>query len=179
MKLKTTAITKDFPDIERVELLAKEAFPIEEYLAPSTLIEMSEKKGFDFLSLYDKDTFVGFIAVRTFKHMAYLLFLAIDDRYRSCGYGGQAIKTLSELYPNYQQVVDIEMVDESASNNEQRIKRRSFYLRNGYKPTGHFLSYLDVDYEVFCMDGDFDFDTFKEMMSSIKIQGFNPIYFTR
>jgi len=96
---------------------------------------------------------------------------------RSGGYGSRAIETLLKLYPNKQQIVDMEMVDESAENNEQRIKRRGFYLRNGYKPTGQFLSYLGVDYEILCMNENFDFDTFKEMMSTLKVDGFNPRYY--
>ena len=51
-----------------------------------------------------------------------------------------------------QQVVDFEMPDEAAANNAQRKRRRRFYLQNGHRPTGHFLSYLGVDYEIFCME---------------------------
>ena len=177
--LKTIEIDETFYDIDKVEALAKEAFPPEEYLAPIKLIEMSKDEGFDFWALYDENTFVGFITVRTYKQLSYLFFLAIDSKLRSEGYGSRAIKTLQALYPNKQQVVDMEMIDVSAENNEQRIKRRSFYLRNGYKPTGLFLSYLGVDYEVLCMDEGFDFDTFKEMMTTLKVEGFNPKYFTR
>lgn len=176
MKLKIEKITENFFDLKKVDNLAKEAFPIEEYLAPSKMIEMSKEDGFDFLALYDEDTFIGFVTVKTYKSIAYLFFLAIDSQYRSRGYGGKAIQTLIELYPNYQHVVDMEMISEYAPNNNQRIKRKKFYLRNGYKPTGHFLTYLNIDYEILCMDDDFDFDTFKELMSSIRIPDFNPIY---
>lgn len=140
---------------------------------------MAKESGFDFCALYDKDLFVGYIAVQTYKQMAYLFFLAIDSNLRSSGYGSNAIRTLSELYPGKQQVVDMEMIDKTAKNNAQRIKRRSFYLRNGYRPTGHFLSYLGVDYEILCMEEDFDFRIFKEMMSTLRIEGFVPRYFTK
>lgn len=179
MMLNAAKITDNFPDLNKVEALAIGAFPPEEYLPPSKLIEMAKEDGFDFYALYDGDIFVGFIAVRTYKQLAYLFFLAIDSNLRSNGYGSKAIRTLLELYPGKHQVVDMEMIDESARNNEQRMKRRSFYLRNGYLPTGHFLSYLGVDYEILCMDEDFDFRTFKEMMSMLKIEGFVPRYFIK
>lgn len=179
MVLNTVKITNNFVDLDKVAALAMEAFPPEEYLSPSKLIEMSKEDGFDFLALYDDDTFVGFIAVRTYKRLSYLFFLAINSSLRSGGYGSKAIKTLLELYPDKQQIVDMEMIDETAKNNNQRVKRRSFYLRNGYLPTGHFLSYLGVDYEILCMKNDFDFHTFKEMMSMLKVEGFVPRYFTK
>lgn len=104
-------------------------------------------------------------------------FLAVEPTLRSRGHGKMAIRTLRSLYPGAQQVVDFEMPDEAAANNAQRKRRRCFYLQNGYRPTGRFLSYLGVDYEIFCMEETFDFDTFREMMSSLKIDGFEPRYF--
>ena len=104
---------------------------------------------FDFFALTDGDAFVGFMVVQTHKDLAYLFFLAIDPSCRAKGYGSRAVETLRALYPGKTQVVDFEMLDSEAPNNEQRIKRRQFYLRNGYKETGLFLSYLGVDYEVF------------------------------
>lgn len=71
------------------------------------------------------------------------------------------------------------MPDEQAENYEQRKKRRRFYLRNGYRETGLFLSYFGVDYEVFCMDDDFQEEEFKAMMKTIRVKDFCPAYFHR
>ena len=98
---------------------------------------------------------------------------------RAKGYGSRAIEVLRLLYPDKKQVVDFEMQDEPAPNKEQRIKRRRFYLKNGYKETGLFLSYLGVDYEVFCMDSDFEAQEFKDMMKEIRVEGFEPEYFNK
>lgn len=162
-----------------VEFLALEAFPPEEYLAPKELVRMSQEDHYDFLALMEGTTFVGFIVTKTFENMVYLFFLAIDPTHRSGGYGSQAIQILKGLYPGKQQVVDFEMLDNEAPNNDQRTRRRNFYLRNGYQETGLFLSYLGVDYEVFCMDDDFQVNTFKELMKTIQVDGFNPRYFTK
>lgn len=64
-------------------------------------------------------------------------------------------------------------------NIEQITQDSRFYLRNGYRETGLFLSYLGVDYEVFCMGEGFNPDTFKAMMKTIQVEGFNPRYFTK
>lgn len=179
MKLNTEHITENNRFWNEINRLAKEAFPPEEYLAPTELVKMSKADNFDFLLLTDENRFVGFMVVQTYKNIAYLFFLAIDSASRSKGYGSYAIESLKQSYPDKKQVVDFEMLDEKADNYEQRKKRRAFYLRNGYKETGLFLSYLGVDYEVFCMEEDFDTEEFKEMMRTIQVEGFNPKYFSQ
>lgn len=177
MKLNTEHITANSRFWDKVNALAKEAFPPEEYLAPSKLVEMANADNFDFLTLTDNDSFVGFMVVQTYHDLAYLFFLAIDSTCRSKGYGSRAIETLKAEYPGKKHVVDFEMLDDTAINCKQREKRREFYLRNGYKETGFFLTYLGVDYEVFCMDEDFEPEEFKRMMKTIQVKGFNPKYF--
>ena len=66
-----------------------------------------------------------------------------------------------------------------AHNSIQREKRRNFYLHNGYKETGLFLLYLGVDYEVFCMDDNFELEVFKAMMKTIQVKGFDSKYLSK
>lgn len=179
MILNTEAITKNSRHWAAVNALAEEAFPPEEYLAPTELVKMAQADNFDFLALLDGDAFVGFMVVQTYEDMAYLFFLAIAPECRSKGYGSRALETLKAAYPGKKHTVDFEMPEESAPNREQRERRREFYLRNGYRETGLFLSYLGVNYEVFCMDESFDRNTFKAMMKTIRVDGFNPRYFEK
>ena len=48
-----------------------------------------------------------------------------------------------------------------------------------YKGAGLFLSYLGVDYEVFCMDDNFDLEVFKAMMKTIQVKGFDSKYLSK
>ncbi len=162
-----------------MEQLAKEAFPPEEYLAPSKLIEMSANREVDFWAIYDDDTFVGYAVIRLYEDICYLFFLAICPHLRSQGYGRKTLQLFDRLYPDKQQVVDFEMVDDSAPNNTQRMARKAFYMRNGYKETGKLISYLGVDYEIVCKSDDFHFDQFRQMMKTFHIDGFSPVYFEK
>lgn len=177
MQLKIEHIIDKSKFWNEINMLAKEAFPVEEYLSPDELLKMSKESNLDFLLLTDNNQFVGFIVMQIYKNMAYLFFLAINSNCRSKGYGSYAIKALKNAYPGKQQVVDLEKIDKTASNYKQRLKRKEFYLKNGYKETGLFLSYLGVDYEVLCMDNNFDEENFKNLMSSIKVDNFDPQYF--
>jgi len=171
-------INKNFKDLNKVKELNIEAFPPEEYLDTDIIIDMSREYGFDFPAFYDDEKFVGFAAVKLHKDMAYLFLFAIEKESRGQGYGSRVIQKIKEMYPNYVQVVDFEMADKNAKNFEQRVKRKQFYLKNGYSETGHFLSYLGVDYEIMSMDKNFNFNIFKELLSELKIKGFKPEYFT-
>lgn len=175
--LNALPITEQFEDIAKVDALALEAFPPEEYLSPRTMVQMCKDTGFDFLALYEQANFVGFMTVMTYKELSYLFFLAIDRAQRAKGLGTEAIRLLQALYPHKVQIVDLEMQDARAVNCRQRERRRAFYLRCGYRPTGQYLSYSGVDYEILCMGGAFDFAAFRELMSRIKIKGFSPRYF--
>lgn len=65
MVFSTIKITEQFSDIDKVNALAIEAFPPEEYLAPGKMIAMCQEDGFDLWALYDGDLFVGFMTVIT------------------------------------------------------------------------------------------------------------------
>lgn len=63
MKLNTEHITENNRFGNEINSLAKEAFPPEEYLAPTELVKMSKADNFDFLLLTDEERFVGFMVV--------------------------------------------------------------------------------------------------------------------
>ena len=123
--------------------------------------------------------FIGFMVVVPFEDLAYLSFFAIEPAWRSRGYGSRALQGLPEVYPGYRHLIDIEMLDGNCPNNAQRIRRRDFYLRNGYRPTGQFLSYFGGDFEMLVKGGAFRLDDYKRLIASLDIPEFQPVYFTK
>lgn len=179
MIINTEPITVDNRFWTQINILAKETFPPEEYIAPEELVRMSATKGHEFLALIHEDSFIGYIVVYPHRDLLYLLYLAIDPSCRSKGYGSHVIETLKARYADRKLVVDFEMPDDNAPNREQRLRRRQFYLRNGYKETGFFVSYMGVDYEVFCMNDDFDPQAYKDMLSEMGVAKHPLTYFTK
>ncbi len=58
-----------------------------------------------------------------------------------------------ETYPGLQLVLDFEVIDEQAENNTQRVRRKNFYLKNGFHETGHYTMLRDDRFEVVCSGG--------------------------
>lgn len=57
MVLNAEYVTRESRFWNQVNILAKEAFPPEEYLAPLELVKMAQSDNFDFLALLDEGTF--------------------------------------------------------------------------------------------------------------------------
>ncbi|WHY94596.1 GNAT family N-acetyltransferase [Neobacillus cucumis] len=134
-------LQRNSEDYEKVNDLIYESFPEVERLPISLLFHKTKLNGVDFFVIYDKDTFVGFTYLITRKNLTYVQYLAIDTKLQSKGYGSQILSTIKERYSENQIVLNIEADDERAVNYEQRVVRKKFYIRNGYKSSG--LSFKD------------------------------------
>ncbi|MDF0728422.1 GNAT family N-acetyltransferase [Cytobacillus sp. S13-E01] len=141
MELLLESINKNSKDIEKVKDLYYGSFPEVERHPMDLLFYKANLNCVDFLAIYDKDIFVGFTYLITHKNLTYVLYLAIDGNVRSKGYGSLVLSQIKEKYSKNQIILNIEVIDESAINFEQRVTRKKFYERNGYESSG--LLYKD------------------------------------
>ena len=80
------------------------------------------------------------------------------------------MKFLMERYPYAQIVTEFVTPDDSCDNNAFRIRRRDFYLRNGFYETGWYSFYDDTEFTIACSEPVFDkkgFEQFTAYLSSI------------
>lgn len=136
MNLILKPMNRNSKDSEKVRDLIYESFPEVERFPMSLLFHKTKLNAVDFFAIYDKDTFVGFTYLITRKTLTYVQYLAIDGNFRSKGYGSLILSQIKERYPKNQIILNIEAVDESAINYEQRVIRKKFYIRNGYESSG-------------------------------------------
>lgn len=61
--------------------------------------------------------------------------------------------------------VDFEEIDESADNIAQRIRRKNFYLKNGFHETGHYTLLSENRFEVVCSGGELRENAFKDLLN--------------
>lgn len=74
------------------------------------------------------------------------------------------VQKMMETYPELQLVLDFEVIDENAENNAQRVRRKNFYLRNGFHETGNYTMLRDERFEVVCNGGELRKAALKDLL---------------
>jgi GNAT superfamily N-acetyltransferase len=130
--LQVQKITRESKDLDAVQDLYFAAFPESEQAPMEFLLQKSEDDCVRFNAYYDEGVFVGLSYTITREDLTYLLYMAVNGSIRSKGYGTQILSCIKEFRPDNRIILNIDPTDESAANNEERIRRRNFYIRNGY-----------------------------------------------
>ena len=173
--MKTVKVTKEsekFPEIER---LYRAAFPREERVPMDTLLEADGP--YDFIACYDGAVLCGFYSALTFGDITHILFLAVEEKLRDHGYGSQILAEIGKAYAGNRVILDVEMVDPEADNNEQREQRIAFYLRNGYHHSGISYGWRGVMYEILILDGTISEEEFWNFWDQLDEVQQNNYYF--
>lgn len=172
--LTVRGITRGTAAFDDAERLNREAFPPQEYIPIDKMLLVAEDWGLDLLAYYDGEDFAGFIVVMTTCDTGYVFYFAVEPSLRSRGYGGKILSHIRRRYAEKQMVIDIEAPDESAPNNEQRLRRRAFYLRNGYHATGYYIFYMNTEFEIVCSRPLLDKPAYETLLKGIKVHEFTP-----
>lgn len=122
----------EYKDICR---LMRTAFPKNEQIPMWLLRVLALRKNVNFRSFYEDDQFCGVLYTAEDNKYIFVLYLAVNDRIRSKGYG---TKILDWLKQNTEKIIvlNVEAINPSVENALQREKRISFYSRNGIFDTG-------------------------------------------
>lgn len=125
-----------------IKKLYIDSFPSEERKPFSMMLRLRRKKKANLWVIHDKisDKAVGLAFVLLWKNKVLFDYFAIMPEYQSKGYGSEVLKELKKCYNGKCIFGEVEPVDETAENNAQRIRRMDFYLRNGFKETGIYVS---------------------------------------
>lgn len=166
MSLRAEHIKKSMADYEHIIEIYKNSFPKIEQFPVWLLRILSHLKGINSIAFYDGNNLCGFSYFLVNEKTVFILFLAVNDKVRSKGYGSQIIAWLKENYPNREIFLDAEKPDENAENNNQRIKRIGFYQKNGIFDTNHSFSYDGVTFEILCTDKNFSEEDYSENLMS-------------
>lgn len=170
MNLELRKLNTNSKDKGCFEQINNEAFPLSERMSFDEIFAFASVTNTDVLGIYDDEKPVGFTVLLKNRECGYIYFLAIDSRMRSKGYGRAAMQKLLETYSELQLILDFEVIDENAENNVQRIRRKNFYLRNGFHETGNYTMLRDDRFEVVCSGGDLRKAALKDLLHIIHAQ---------
>lgn len=144
----------NFVDIKEnnknIKSLYKSAFPANERMPFWLLKRLAKKENADFYGIYDKEKFVGIIYNIYHKDIVFIFYFAINESLRGQGYGTKVLDSIKQKYDNHRIVLNIEEIDLNSSNNEQRLKRKKFYEKSGFKDLNYKVKEAGVVYETLC-----------------------------
>lgn len=141
------------------------SFPKNERMPFAMMVAMSKLWNTEFLSFYDDDVLCGFVYSAHNKKIVFVMFLAVDRKLRSQGYGSAILQEIKNRYPNKKIIISIEPCDEKAPDLDLRIRRKDFYLRNGYKETGYLMRLTGAVQEIVIANGHFNKTQFRAFLA--------------
>ena len=147
--MKLEKIQKD--DYIKVKELYINAFPKEERLSFFFLKRKVKKGKGKILVIKENKEFIGFMYFIEYKDIVYLLFYAIVSSNRSQGYGSQGLQLFLKQYASKRIFISREILDETSNNYQERVRRRQFYIRNGFVDYPYRIQEVGVTYDVMCV----------------------------
>ena len=189
----TKQITSSNAD-EQIKQLYETAFPEGEQIQWEDLMRLVEEMPLDFTAYYEGDVmekreqndacidfaesrqnstegqmFIGFTIVYPRKSFNWYWYFAVRDDLRGKGYGQQILTQLIEHYKGQTCVLDMESPTQVCENIEQRKRRHTFYLRNGFRDTNVYRTYNDITMTIMMMgEGTFTMQDWDEITNELK-----------
>ncbi|KGJ87995.1 GNAT family N-acetyltransferase [Thalassotalea sp. ND16A] len=154
--------------------LYKEAFPEAQRISTWILRYKLRKGKVGFNILYAHDDWIGLIYVTEYKDIIFVQFLAIAESYRSGGFGSKVLDSMKNMHFGKRIVLNIEELDKQANNNQQRIKRKAFYEKNGFCTTGYIVKEPGEQLEMLIFAGTISKEEIEAMYKNLfgRILGF-------
>lgn len=124
------------------------SFPKEERLDFELLKSKANDGKGNFLGLFDHQNLVGMSYYSEYQGTVYVFYFAIDEQFQSHGYGKIMLDYLFKTFQQHKIILLVEKIDSNAENNQQRMRRKDFYLKNGFTSNQQFLQALGLNFEL-------------------------------
>ena len=139
-------IDENTKNLEDIKQLYMDAFPFEERIPFYIMVLVGNDRGVEFLSIYDDDTWLGFIHTLVGEKLSYIFYFAIDGGLRQSGYGSKIIREYKKIHPKLS--LAIEPIEEDSDNIKQRKKSLAFYEKNGFETLDTKVVEMGVEFEL-------------------------------
>lgn len=146
--LKITALTKDSKDFKEFKKLYHSAFPRNEQIPLNLLLAHPSDSEMEVF--YYNNEFCGFYFAILYQDVVNIMFLAVEPEFRDHHFGSHILDHIKDRHKGKRIIVDIELPEENADNENQRLKRKQFYFKNGFIDTNILYNWHGTDYEMLC-----------------------------
>ena len=135
--------------VNKIEELYLNSFPENERFPFWILHECSKENNSDLYAIFDNDIMIGMCYIVNCKNAYYLMYLAVEPSLRNKNYGSRILRDLKEKYKVL--FLSIDMTVDNIS-----VRRKKFYLRNGFYDTNKFYEDTGIHYEVLCTSNEYE-----------------------
>lgn len=84
------------------------------------------------------------------------------------------LRQLKEMSDGKELVLNIELLDKTADNYKQRVKRMEFYERNGFRDTGYCLVDVTGEYSILSTGDSFGVEEYEKAIKQIGMNLYKP-----
>ena len=156
-----------------IKPLYERTFPSDEQVPYEILEKQAFKPFSDMLAIFNQDEFIGLLSLVYYEDIVFLWYLAIVEDKRNLGYGSQILQDIQNKYLSKRIILNIE----ECLDDKDKLKRKHFYLRNGFKECGYKTEEYGVRYEMLYSHDYVDYSEYAKMMINYSgIEIFNMIY---
>lgn len=166
MNLRIVPVAADAKVLPEIQKLNTSAFPDIERRPLDPLLNDATGHS-KVLAFFDGALFCGFACLLDTKKLSHIIYFAIEPTLRGRGYGSAALKAMCGMEAGKPVLVDIEDENEAAPNNEQRRRRKAFYVRSGFHETEVRYRWRDEDYVILSSAGTVTTRDFHEFWEEI------------
>ena len=145
-------VDRTVEDLETIRGLYDRSFPDNERIPFDWLLKSKDPLQ-EMCAAYEDKMFVGMYYLYFKDELIYLSYICVMEELRDLGYGSKILSKIKDRYLDRRIVIDIEEVREGDKDHEHELKRRAFYLKNGFFSTEIFYHIYGVDYELLSFGG--------------------------
>ncbi len=99
--------------------------------------------GFQMYALYDNKNLIAFIHFNETKNFIHINYFAVNELYQSKGYGSYVLNWFKKEFSPKALVLDVEIPEKNAKNNNDRMRRIAFYKKNNFIFSDYIFSWAD------------------------------------
>ena len=163
IKLTMSPLPEDPKQLNAVRALYDSSFPDDERIPWKMLLKLQNENRLLHV-FYMEHTLAAFTCLFLYRDIAYLSYLTVSEDMMNHGIGSAVLEHIKAALPQHRIVIDIEELNKDSDNYEERLRRRNFYLRCGFEPSGIGYYYYHVRYELLCCNGPISGDDFRNLL---------------
>lgn len=162
----TKAYSKEL--LNSIESLYNNAFPKNERKPFNLILEKCQNNQMEILAVTEDDgEFLGLAITIIHSDIVILDYFAISPNHRGKNIGSEALQKIFNLYKDKRLLLEIEDPDVVSENQAQRIRRKSFYLKNNMTVMPYKISLFDIQMEVLTYNCFVSFDDYHSVFENI------------